>query len=86
MLSIPNMLTNLTLHCDTCSAVIPRGTRYRVGWTTTEDAAKLVDSDDRATVPTWTQEPDGSVRFEVCAGCTRRSVGLYRGTVDVVAV
>lgn len=77
------MLTNLFRHCDICSSVIPLGRRYRVGWTTAEAAAKLLDTDDPRLVPTWTQEPDGRVRFEICAGCTRGSMGLNLRTVDM---
>jgi hypothetical protein len=55
--------------CDICTAVIPRGTPYRIGHTTpdaVEDA--FVDAEPAARV-THTLTPGGLVRIEVCRTC-----------------
>ena len=61
--------------CDICTAVIPRGTPYRIGHTTPDamDDA-FADAEPEAQVA-GTATPEGLVRIEVCQACAA-AVGL----------
>lgn len=76
------MAVDDTRTCDTCDTVIPRGTPYRSGWTTVDALVELLAGDPR-TCPGYEREPDGRVRFDLCAGCVERSSGLARLTLPV---
>ena len=65
------MIRGTTRLCDICTEPIPKGKVYRVGYTTPDAAAAIIDTDNPAVVPTWTQDEDGIVRFDVCLDCSR---------------
>ncbi len=55
--------------CDVCGDDIPKGTKYRVARLRPEDASALLDVSDIGLIPSWTQEPDGIVRLDICLDC-----------------
>jgi hypothetical protein len=55
--------------CDFCAETIDHGTDFHVGLLTPYEAAALLDVDDPALVPTWTQLADGTVRLDICLTC-----------------
>lgn len=55
--------------CDFCAETIDYGTDFHVGLLTPYEAAALLDVDDPALVPTWTQLADGTVRLDICLTC-----------------
>lgn len=55
--------------CDICGSVIPKGNTYRVSTITPDNAPLLLDISDPHMMPTWTQEPDGRVRIDICIQC-----------------
>jgi hypothetical protein len=55
--------------CDLCAATIHPGADFQGGILTPYEAAALLDVDDPALVPTWTQLPDGTVQLDICLGC-----------------
>ena len=59
------MLNGDQRHCDVCAEPIPHGVPYRCGYTT-PDAVEQWFADDPRFLPTFTQEPDGTVRIDVC--------------------
>lgn len=69
--------------CDTCGDVIPRGVAYRVGYTT-PDAVESWFEDEPEFLPTFTEEPDGIVRFDLCLGCAGESESLQTNSEPVV--
>lgn len=62
-----------THSCDTCDEVMPRGTPYRVGYTTPDALAEALPPDP-SRHPTYITTKDGRVRFELCLRC-RREMG-----------
>jgi hypothetical protein len=66
-------------YCDVCASDIQRGEKYSVRTMPAEGAAVLLDADDPDLVPTWTQNPDGTVRLDVCMTCYLS----MRGTGDL---
>ncbi len=68
------MLQHDQRFCDVCAEPIPRGTPYRCGYTIPEAVAAWFD--DARFLPTFTQEPDGTVRFDVCGRCATGSESL----------
>jgi len=63
------MLKRNTRICDVCGNEIPKGTTYRVATITPEVAALFLNENDIDLVPTWTQNPDGTVRLDICLDC-----------------
>lgn len=55
--------------CDFCAARIDCGADFHVGLLTPYEAAALLDVNDPALVPTWTQLADGTVRLDICLTC-----------------
>ncbi|MBI4606331.1 MAG: hypothetical protein HY721_30570 [Planctomycetes bacterium] len=56
-------------YCDVCASEIPRGEKYSVRTMPAAGAALLLDVDDPDLIPTWTQNPDGTVRLDICTTC-----------------
>jgi len=69
--------------CDTCDAVIPRGTAYRVGYPTPDAIAGWFEDDPRY-MPGFTQDATGVVRFDLCVSCAADAAfdGIAQRTVD----
>ncbi len=65
--------------CDICDEVIPRGTAHRCGYTT-PDTVKSWFVDAPELIPSFTEEPDGTVRLDVCVECVAESEGLGKLT------
>ena len=63
------MIDGDTRKCDICDSIIQKGTTYRVSRITPDRAAFLLDIPDPEMMPTWTQEPDGKVRIDICLEC-----------------
>jgi hypothetical protein len=63
------MIIGNTRKCDICGEEIPAGTTYRVNKMSPETAALMLDITDPDCMPTWTQEPDGTVRMDICLDC-----------------
>ncbi len=61
--------------CDICEEVIPRGTLYRVGRTTPDELESWCE-DTPEFAPAFTEEGDGSLRFDVCTTCAITSPGI----------
>jgi len=55
--------------CDICGSVIPKGTTYRVARIAPDKVALLLNIPDPEMSPTWTQEPGGRVRIDICLEC-----------------
>lgn len=64
------MLVDKVRICDVCGDDIACGAHYRVACTPPEAASLLLDMDDPGLIPTWEQNPDGTVRLDICQGCT----------------
>lgn len=77
------MLNGDTQYCDTCAEPIPRGSTYRSGCTTPEAVARWFDDDPRL-APSFTQEPDGTVRIDVCGHCAAQSRSILAHSQPVV--
>lgn len=56
--------------CEVCGDEIPKGTKYRVSNMRPEGAAMLLELSDTDLIPTWTQNPDGKVRLDICLDCS----------------
>jgi len=72
--------------CDICDAMIPRGATFHVGYTT-PDTLKSWFSDMPKLMPKIAEEPDGTIRIDVCAECVEESdalAELTEATVDVL--
>ena len=63
------MLKHRMRYCHVCGEEIPKGDKYSVRTMQPEGAAMLLDTDDPELVPTWTQNPDGTVRLDICTTC-----------------
>ncbi len=63
------MIDGDTRKCDICNSVISKGTTYKVSRITPDKATLLLDIPDPEMMPTWTQEPDGKVRIDICLEC-----------------
>ena len=62
--------------CDICDEVIPRGIEYRAGWTIPEAVEEWFEEQpDPSRHATFSVEPDGTVRFEVCMRCVMEHGG-----------
>ena len=55
--------------CDICGSVIPKGTFYRCAKISPDKATLMLDVSGPDIMPTWTQEPDGTVRIDICLEC-----------------
>lgn len=66
-----------TRTCDTCGETIPPASTYYEGRTTAEAAAPLLDAEDARLVPTFAQEADGEVVFDLCGDCVAVSENLH---------
>ena len=64
------MFTGNDRICDICGSSIPKGIHYRVAHMIPEAASLLLDIEDPGLMPTWVQNPDGTVRLDICQGCT----------------
>ena len=69
------MIRDELRRCDLCEEVIPRGTLYRVGYTTPDELETWCEGTPDF-IPAFTPEQDGSVRFDVCTTCLVGSPGL----------
>jgi hypothetical protein len=69
--------------CGVCGEPIARGTPFRSGWAT---AATIGDRHEggRCWWPTDDREPDGTIRFDVCARCVNQSGTLEGLTSDAI--
>ncbi|MFQ6003634.1 MAG: hypothetical protein ACE5KJ_07805 [Candidatus Zixiibacteriota bacterium] len=63
------MLKENTRICDLCGEEIPKGTVYHVENLSPEATAVFLEVGDVDLVPTWTQNPDGTVRLDICLDC-----------------
>jgi hypothetical protein len=63
------VLKNNSRICDVCGGEIPKGTTSRVAKIRPEAAAIFLETNDPDMVPTWMQNPDGTVRIDVCLEC-----------------
>ena len=63
------MLDKAARFCDVCGEEIPKGTIYRLTNLQPEGAAMLLEVRDKDLVPTWTQNPDGTVNLDICKTC-----------------
>lgn len=77
------MIRNEERICDACMETIPRGTAYRAGWTIPQAIAKWQRA-NTARAPTFTPEPDGTIRLEVCERCMAELPGLAEVTEERV--
>jgi len=68
------MLQHDQRFCDVCAEPIPRGTPYRCGYTSPQAVASWFD--DARFMPTFTREPDGTVRIDVCQRCAAESTTI----------
>ncbi|MFQ5880989.1 MAG: hypothetical protein ACE5I9_00765 [Candidatus Methylomirabilales bacterium] len=55
--------------CDLCGEPISEEQAYRQVRIPPEAAAVLVASEDLVLTPTMTQDPDGSIRLDLCLDC-----------------
>jgi hypothetical protein len=69
------MLDGDQRYCDVCAEPIPRGTTYRSGYTTPDAVAEWRDDAPRL-APSFTPEPDGTVRIDVCEECAGESESI----------
>ena len=68
--------------CDTCESTIPRGTPFRVGYTSKEAFDNSMKNATEATMPGHLVIEGRVVRFEICMKCWR-SMGETELTPDV---
>jgi len=64
--------------CDVCGSKIPKGETYRSVTITAESAAIFFKTSDKNLVPTWTQNPNGTVRLDICLDCHLSMGGKIR--------
>ncbi len=62
--------------CDICGGGIAEGTQSRVAHISPEAAAVLRDAEGGDLTPIWEQNPDGTVRFDICRQCVVCMGGL----------
>lgn len=80
------MIRNDQRFCDICDEPIARGTTYYTGYTT-PDVLRSWFRDVPDLMPPVVEQPDGTVRLEVCAECVAASDMLdeyTEATVDVL--
>ena len=56
--------------CDVCGENIPNGRMFRAANIPPGAAALFLDIEDPGLIPTWDQNPDGTVRLDICQECT----------------
>ncbi len=81
------MITDDQRQCDICDEVIPRGMEYRVGWTTPNAVRQwFAEEPDPARNPTFSREPDATVRIDACIRCASENgaalMTLAHATID----
>jgi hypothetical protein len=64
------MLDGNIRFCDICQEEIPKGDKYRSVTLRPEGAAMLLSAGDPDLIPTWKENPDGTVTLDVCNICT----------------
>jgi hypothetical protein len=77
------MLRNDLCLCDVCGEPIARGTPFRSGWATPA-TLRDVHAGDPGWWPTYEWEPDGTIRFDVCARCVSESGALEGLTSEAI--
>jgi len=77
------MLRNDLRLCDVRGEPIKRGSPFRSGWTT-PDALRDLHEGDPAWWPTYQREPDGTIRFDVCARCVSEGTALEGLTSEAI--
>ena len=70
------MLTATGYRCDICGEVMREPLRL---YFDARDVAPLLDTDCPELVPSFRQEADGRVRFDLCAQCGRPVLGVDSG-------
>ncbi len=58
-----------TRRCDVCREEIPKKTTYRISTMPAHAAELLMAANDPDLTPTWTTNPDGTVRLDICLDC-----------------
>jgi len=56
--------------CDVCENEIPKNDHYRRVHLTRPATELLASPDDPNLIPTWTQNPDGTVNMDICLTCS----------------
>ena len=55
--------------CDICSGEIPKGETYRAATIVPKVATIFFSTKGKDLMPTWTQNPNGTVRLDICLDC-----------------